>query len=155
MTQSIADTFVTSNGPTNGAVVNAFKASRFSSPPTLNTPFPGVVDAGPVTTGPEFGGPGTFAIGTPTNEPYYCSFTYNGQTTYKLYNAADFVDGAQGQISLSGSLDGAFQRGIRFAPGVDDTDLVIKSQLLSGPKGEQGPQGVQGAQGFQCDQGTQ
>ena len=145
----ISDTFVTATGPTNTATINAYKANRFSSVPTLNTPGPGAPDYGPVTSGLPFGGPGQFQIAVGTNEPYYCSFTYNGQTTWKLYNASNFIDGTQGSIALNGTLDGGINRGINFAAGVSPTDLATVSQIAPGPQGSAGAPGVQGPQGYQ------
>lgn len=142
MSFTISDTFVTANGPASGAVVFAFKASRFSDIPTLNTPPPSTTDAGPVTTGAAFGGPGQFQINVNTNEPYYCSFTYNGQTTYKLYNAANFTAGAQGATGINGNLDGGINRGVNFAAGVAPTDLAIVNQIAPGPQGSQGEPGI-------------
>ena len=155
MSFTISDTFVTATGPTNTATVNAYKASRFLSVPTLNTPGPGAPDYGPVTSGLPFGGPGQFQIAVGTNEPYYCSFTYNSQTTWKLYNAPNFIDGTQGSIALNGTLDGGINKGINFAAGVSPTDLATVSQIVPGPQGAAGSQGAQGAAGSQGPQGSQ
>ena len=155
MSQILADTFTTSSGPTDSAQVYAFKAWRFTGIPTVNTPFPGVIDAGPVTTGNAFGGPGQWQLAVVTNEPYYCAFVYNGQTSWKLYNSAQFTDENTGLISINGNLNGGINRGVNFADGVDPQDLATVSQIVPGPIGTQGPQGVQGSQGPQGTQGVQ
>lgn len=138
MSQSISDTFVTSNGPTNGAIVYAYKASRFSSEPALNGSPPGVygADAGPVTTGTNFGGPGAFVISVPTNEAYYLSFAYNSQTTWKLYTAVSFADvpalggtASGGQATLSGTLDAGLNQIKDGASATGANDFVTLSQM--------------------------
>ena len=138
----VSDTFVTSNGPTNGAIVYGFKASRFSSVPTINTPFPSVFDAGPVTTSSAYGGPGAFQLPLPTDEQYYLSFTFNGQTTYQLYNSPHFIDGTQGSLSANSTLYGNYQQGKQFIAGSDPNDLAIVSQIVPGPSGAQGAPGI-------------
>ena len=172
MTQQIADTFITSDGPTSGAVVYGYLASRFTVPPELNSMPPGSygADAGPVTTGPEWGGPGEFRMDLPTNEPYYLSFTYNGQVSWKFYGAALLTVGGRGVITLSANLDGNDKRATGFHDAVFPTDLATYQQVQlaqgsQGPQGSQGaqgdpstvpgPQGVQGNQGFQGDAGPQ
>ena len=166
MTQQIADTFITSDGPTSGAVVYGYLASRFTTPPVLNSMPPGSygADAGPVTTGSEWGGPGEFRMDLPTNEPYYLSFTYNGQVSWKFYGAALLTVGGRGVITLSANLAGNDKRATGFHDAVFPTDLATLAQVqlaqgTQGPQGSQGAQGdpstVPGPQGFQGNQGFQ
>src|ERR1039458_6470904 len=75
---TLASSFSTPAGPTDGAIVYAYKASRFASPPAVDTTLLASPDAGPVTTGVSFGGPGAVQIAVPTNEDFYLAFSYNG-----------------------------------------------------------------------------
>ncbi len=84
---------------TNGVVVNAYKASRFSTRPVLNSgpPDNNPPDAGPVTSGINFGGKGNFLLVVPTSERYFVSSTFAGNTAWQEY-----VPGAQGATGASG-----------------------------------------------------
>jgi len=162
MTQTISDTFVTGSGPTNGAQVTGYLASRFSTPPTLNSSPPGSygADTITVTTGTDFGGPGQFRLPmtsgpdrTPTNEPFYVSFTYNGQVSWKYYSNVNAEDGGRGSIGIYGLLNGQGYQAKNFSPGTLPTDLATVSQTY-GTQGAQGAQGTQGPQGPQGAQGS-
>lgn len=94
-TYTIADSFFLNGVGFNGATVTAWKASRFSGVPAENSAPPsGTADAGPVTTGPTYGGEGAFQIAAPTNEDYYVSVVVSTNRYWKLYNAASWQDGA-------------------------------------------------------------
>jgi hypothetical protein len=155
MTQTISDTFVTAAGPTTGAQVYGYLASRFSTPPVLNSLPPGGygADAGPVETGAGFGGPGEFRMVLPTNEPYYLSFDYNGQLSWKYYGNALLTDSGRGVITLAANLAGNSKRATGFADGVGAHDLATVQQVALA-HGTQGPQGEPGAQGPQGDPST-
>lgn len=57
--------------PVNGITVNAYKASRFASPPQFNSAPPsGAVD-GAAVSGQSAGGAGAYRISVPTEEDYY------------------------------------------------------------------------------------
>src|SRR5258708_21208994 len=114
----VADVVLNNGVPANGITVNAYKASRFASPPGLNTAAPsGSADAGPVVTGTSFGGAGAFRITTPTDEDYYCSATTSSGTVAWMgpYAAAENADlvhlaGAEtltGVKQLTGTSDGS------------------------------------------------
>ena len=84
----IADVALIDGIATNGVVVNAYRAARFSGIPALNAAPPGgAPDAGPVTSGTIFGGVGNFEITTPTAEAYYLSAVFGGQTAWQLYSS--------------------------------------------------------------------
>ena len=155
MTQTISDTFITESGPTAGAIVYGYLASRFTTPPVLNSLPPGGygADAGPVETGAGFGGPGEFRMVLPTNEPYYLSFDYNGQLSWKYYGNALLTDSGRGTITLAANLAGNSKRATGFADGVGAHDLATVQQVQFA-QGTQGPQGEPGAQGPQGDPST-
>lgn len=115
---------------TDGAIVNAYKATRFGSqPPVFNTAAPGTPDAGPVTCSFLSGSPGAFYISVPTVEDYWLGFTVGSVTYWKLYQPPGTgPTGPQGPQGSQGA-----QGGIGF----------------QGSQGAQGTQGVQGPQGFQ------
>lgn len=104
----IADTVLVNGLPANGAVVNAYKASRFGSVPNENAAPPGGgADSGPVTCGPSFGSEGSFQITVPTQEAYYVSATYNNFTSWQFYSdtlvspGSGSLDSTNGDITVS------------------------------------------------------
>lgn len=101
-----SNAFFTETGGQNGATVYGYKSSRFTSapaqgaaPPDSNPP-----DAGPVTTGTDFGGPGAFTIQCPTWELYYFSITWAG-VTYWQEGVPILAEGSQGTLLPSGALE--------------------------------------------------
>jgi hypothetical protein len=90
----IADTVQIAGIPYDGAAVNAYKATRFGGIPAFNAAPPvGGADAGPVASGPSFGGSGAFQITVPTDEDYYCSATVAGVgTAWMFYPAVENAD---------------------------------------------------------------
>lgn len=93
MTTTRAGTFITEDGPTNGATVLAYKRARFGAFPAADTlPPSGTADAGPVTTGVQYGAPGAYAITLPTNEDYYIVVEYLGSHYWYLSSEATFDD---------------------------------------------------------------
>src|SRR5579872_972824 len=77
----------------NGATVNAYKASRFSSAPALNASPPGGGADATTTTGTTAGFNGAFAIALPTFEDYYVSVSYGGTTYWQGPVYGFFADG--------------------------------------------------------------
>ncbi len=69
-------------GGKDGAIVDMWLASRFATFPSMNSPPPaGTPDAGPVTTGETFGGPGAYYIsGIAVEADYYIRSQYGGNT---------------------------------------------------------------------------
>ena len=67
------------SGPTgylNGAQVDAWYASRFTSIPAAGDPPPaGSADAGPVLSGTNYGGPGQWRLEVPSIAAYYVRVT--------------------------------------------------------------------------------
>src|SRR5664280_2769320 len=85
MAYTIADMAELAGTPTNGLTVRAYKATRFSSIPGLNTAAPGSPDdLGAVTSTRADGGDGNFQIAVPTAEPYYVAITDGVNTAWKL-----------------------------------------------------------------------
>lgn len=100
-TYTIAGTFLTSIGPTSGALVDVWKLTRCAGGvlPAMNAASPtGSPDAGPVTSGPTFGGPGSWLVAAPTPEQYAVRAVYNGNTYWSLANTLVEVDGVAGEI---------------------------------------------------------
>lgn len=99
-TRVIPDVVLVGGVPTNGLAVSAYKASRLTGVPALNTALPvGVADAGPVTTGTAFGGTGQFQITCPTSEDYYLTCLQpGGDRAWALYPTS----GPGGPLSLPG-----------------------------------------------------
>jgi hypothetical protein len=92
-TWTIAGIALGPNGPVNGATINLWKAQRFVTAPAYNAAAPaGTADAGPVTSGTAYGGPGCYEIAAPTNESYYVATTYAGNTSWVLVNDINFTD---------------------------------------------------------------
>ena len=103
-TYTIADVFLVNGQGYNGALVSAYKASRFGSPPIQNQSPSGAPDAGPVTTSTTFGSPGAFQIVLPTNEDYYYVVQYGAQYLWKLHSATVFSDAGGGSLALQSNL---------------------------------------------------
>ena len=78
--------------PVDGATVQAFKASRFGTPPSNGTAPPGGPDAGPTTTGPSYGSTGAWQLTVPTDEDYWVALTVNAATSWRFYTAAAVDD---------------------------------------------------------------
>ena len=114
------------SGPVNGAVVNLWNASRFptgtmSLAQDAAAP-PGSADAGPVTTGTTYGGPGQWAIAAPLNDAYFVAVTYGGHTYWTYVPTLGVTDqiattvaagstGASLTSLIAGSLDAATTTG--------------------------------------------
>lgn len=86
MSPIISDYFNAGSQSPAGAIVSAYLATRFGSPPAQNASPPGSADAGPVTV-PTYGGPGAFEITVPTVDNYYVGITFSGNTYWKYYPA--------------------------------------------------------------------
>ena len=92
-TWTIAGIALGPTGPVNGATVYAWKAQRFSTPPAQDASAPtGSADAGPVTSGITYGGPGQYQIACPTNEAYYIAVQYGGHVYWTYVNDLNFTD---------------------------------------------------------------
>lgn len=152
------------SGPTgylNGAQVDAWTASRFTSIPAAGDPPPaGQPDAGPVLSGTTYGGPGQWRMEVPAVAAYYVRVTYPvGATNAKSYWAYDdslvLTTGPQGVQGVQGYQG---YQGNQGPQGTQGTQGVQGSVGFTGPQGfqgSQGPQGNMGAQGVQGTQGTQ
>lgn len=93
-------------GGKDGAIVDMWMASRFGSAPAQDTAPPsGSPDAGPVTTGVNFGGPGAYTVtGIATLSDYYIRAQYGGHAYWTLCSANDLAGApvASGVTSVSG-----------------------------------------------------
>jgi hypothetical protein len=92
MTLSTSGYFGWAGGGKNGAIVDLWAQSRFGSPPQENSapPDPDPPDAGPVTTGINFGGPGAYTISTiPSVQDYYLRIQYGGNSYWGVVSAQD------------------------------------------------------------------
>lgn len=115
----IADVVLINGLPGNGAVVNAYKASRFGGTPAEGAAAPGGgPDADPVTCGPTWGAEGAFKIVVPTQEPYYVGATYSGLTAWMYYSDTLLTPG-------SGTLDSTSTDITNSAPGDTRTAGII------------------------------
>ena len=92
-TYSKSGSFGWAGGGKAGAIVDMWLASRFSSQPSQNqAPPSGSPDAGPVTTGPEYGNPGAFTVSDiATIADYYIRVQYGGQTYWSACSANDLT----------------------------------------------------------------
>lgn len=81
-TYTKSGSFGWAGGGKGGAVVDLWAASRFTGPPAENdAPPAGNPDAGPVTTGVNFGNPGAYLIdGIAVAQDYYVRVQYGGNT---------------------------------------------------------------------------
>ena len=128
-TYTIAGIALGPGGPVNGATVNAYKAQRFSSAPAYNAAAPGTADAGPVTSGTSAaGGPGLYLLACPTNESYYVSTTWNGNTSWTLVNDLNFQDTVETTVA-------AGSNGLTLAQVVTATllDVAATAAFPTGP----------------------
>jgi hypothetical protein len=100
-------------GGKNGAIVNAYAATRFGSLPQLDSPPPDTnpPDGGPISTDNSFGGPGAFLMPLQVVQDYWFSFDYGGIRTW-AFVAAESLSGqnpdrlvltCQGPLSLTQS----------------------------------------------------
>lgn len=81
MTYPYTEYFGSAGGGKNGAVVDAWLASRFMAAPGLNSDPPaGIADAGPVTTATTYGGPGAYTLEMPEISDYYVRAQYAGNS---------------------------------------------------------------------------
>jgi virginiamycin B lyase len=96
------------NGP--GAVVYAWKSSRFGGIPAQgDAPPGGSPDGGPITVGSTFGGPGAFQLHVPDVEDYYVQAVYSGVNYWKLVaaGALAFAPPLVGQVLSLSYWDGS------------------------------------------------
>ena len=102
-TYSKSGSFGWAGGGKSGAIVDLWAASRFGVyPPAENSAPPsGSPDAGPVTTGVEYGSPGAYLItGIPTVQDYCIRIQYGNQTYWGEVSAASLG----GQPGTAGGL---------------------------------------------------
>ena len=106
-TPTISGTFTSAQyGPTSGATIYAYKATRINGVPGYGSPPPaGAPDAGPITTGNQWGGPGQFQINVPTNEDYYVLIMWNNANFWQLAPAAAFSYQDEVTLQLNHPLD--------------------------------------------------
>ena len=103
----IADTFITETGPTNGAIVYAYMASRFATVPIYGSQPPaGAPDAGPVTTGTQYGGSGQFQLTVPSDVNYYALCIYDNNNYWQLVQPIDAGGGGGGGGGAVSSVSG-------------------------------------------------
>ena len=106
-TPTISGTFTSAQyGPTSGATIYAYKATRINGVPGYGSPPPaGAPDAGPIVTGNAWGGPGQFQINVPTNEDYYVLIMWNNANFWQLAPAAAFSYQDEVTLQLNHPLD--------------------------------------------------
>ena len=84
--------FSWAGGGKNGAVVDAWLASRFTSFPAEDaTPPSGTPDAGPVTTAITDGGPGSYLLTLPEVADYYIRAQYSGHSYWAVCTAGSIL----------------------------------------------------------------
>ena len=96
MTITKTGAFAWAGGGKNGAIVDMWAASRFATAPGLNstTPDGNPPDAGPVTTGTSFGGPGAFRLTVPSVQDYYVRVQYGGAVYWSTCPAGSLSGGS-------------------------------------------------------------
>ena len=127
-------------GGKNGAIVDMWASSRFAGPPAENQAPPGGnPDAGPVTTGANFGNPGAFVItGITTAQDYYIRIQYGGNTYWGACPAGTLQgEGSLGSLYVltagGSTIDvpaGSPGLTIDFVAGSENTALAVNN--LSG-----------------------
>jgi fibronectin type III domain protein len=124
MTYTKSGTFGWAGGGKAGAIVDLWAVSRFSGLPTENqAPPAGAPDAGPVTTGPEFGSPGAFFIADiPLVQDYYIRIQYAGLTYWGFCAAG----------SLGGVGPGATLEADVIDLGTDGTAVIARGNDSNG-----------------------
>ena len=96
MTLTKSGYFGYAGGGKNGAVVDAWLASRFvGAPAEDSSPPTGTADAGPVTTTIAFGGPGSYLLTMPSAADYYIRIQY-GNHAYWSFCSAGSIGGQSG-----------------------------------------------------------
>lgn len=88
MARTIAGTVQDRNGKTmNGVPVTAWAAPRFAANHPVETEAPpvGVADAGPVNSGPAYGGEGSFVIACPNSVDYWAHAVVNGVDVWQMF----------------------------------------------------------------------
>lgn len=84
-TYNLSGIFIIGGSGVNGAIVTAWKASRFGSIPAKGAAAPaGSPDAGPLTTSASFGSDGAYQITVPTTEDYYIQVAYRSEVYWTL-----------------------------------------------------------------------
>src|ERR1039458_6911130 len=138
---TLASSFSTPAGPTDGAIVYAYKASRFASPPAVDTTLLASPDAGPVTTGVSFGGPGAVQIAVPTNEDYYLAFSYNGHIYWQYVGNPSFNNTDGKTTTLFGTIDAQLNPVVNVPDPVNNHDAVNLESLIAYGAANPGPVG--------------
>lgn len=93
-TYSITDSFIAGGSGVNGLTVNAYLASRFTTPPTLNAAAPSGTPDATATTGTSYGNDGSFQLSGLAAGQYWVGITYSSTTYWKLYNLGGTPFGA-------------------------------------------------------------
>lgn len=94
---TLSGTFITSSGGTNGAVLDAWRASRFGGIPAQGqTPPSGGADSASVSSGTGFGGPGAYQLYVSTNEQFYVRAQYSGTTYWSISGPVQNTNGVAG-----------------------------------------------------------
>ena len=119
-----AGSFGWAGGGKAGALVDLWATSRFAGFPVQNqAPPSGNPDAGPVTTGANFGNPGAFVIsGIPTVQDYYIRVQYGGETLWGACPAATL-----GGVGGGGGTDMPIANPTGITQGVETPDSISGS----------------------------
>ena len=157
------------SGFLNNASVDAWLASRFTSVPSAGTPPPaGSADAGPIASGPQFGGPGQWQLAVGSVSAYYIRVVYNNQSYWSYDDSLVLTTGPQGPTGATGSAGatGATGTAATITVGSTTTGAAGTSASVSNsgtssaavlnftvPKGDTGATGATGATGSQGNQG--
>ncbi len=117
-------------GGKNGALVDMWAADRFVTQPSQGSPPPvGLPDAGPVTTGIEFGGPGAFTLVLPSVQDYFVRVQYADVTYWSSCPAGSIagVDAVNGNLlaTLEYTPSGGYVLSNTSLAAIDATNLVL------------------------------
>jgi hypothetical protein len=130
VTYSKTGYFGYAGGGKDGAIVDMWLASRFTTAPSQDTQPPGSTpDAGPVTTGETYGGPGAYTItGITAQADYYVRVQYGGHTYWTECSAGSLAGAGGTSLSYySGSISGTVS-----LPGTSVTTIMSSASLATG-----------------------
>jgi hypothetical protein len=105
MTLTKTGYFGFAGGGKDGAIVDAWLATRFPSPPEMNSQPPaGAPDAGPVTTGINYGGPGAYILTMTLVADYYIRVQYGGNAYWSECAAATISGNTEPSGTFTGTV---------------------------------------------------
>lgn len=133
MTYTKSGSFAWAGGGKSGAIVDLWAVSRFAGVPPVQDSAPpsGSPDAGPVTTGSNFGSPGAFTItGITIEQDYYIRVQYGGISYWGESPASSLGGLPVGLASSAGTLNGNYTTTGSFATFLTTASLGVGTWLV-------------------------